>query len=731
MRILVVAWDNGGGVEVTEAVVGKCVRAGHDVRVLGTEGLRKRIESTGATFIRYRHAPDNDRSRPETDIVKDWETSNPLEAFARIRDRVTFGPAALFCRDVTEELERGPADLVLVDVLIAPAACAAEAAGVPRALFMHALYGIPRAGSTPMGAGFEPQTGTLGRVRDRAVTRLAAGLLKSGLAPLNAARAGLGLAPYASPVELFDGVDRIVVCTSPSYDFNAATASDNTVYVGPQADDGEPGPWDDPRPEGSTRPLVLVGLSSTFMSQVDLLQAAADALGRLDVHGLITTGPSVDPASVHPPANVTVVPWARHADVVRHCAAVVTHGGHGTVMKALEAGVPLVVVPLGRDQPDNAARVVHVGAGIRVKGKPDADKLEAALRSVLDDPSYRAAAGRVAARLTEERDDGLVVRELEATAAGEPPRPRPTTLALPRLALPDDLGHRTVEVSDGGRIEVLERPGTGPTVVFLHGMTLTAETWVKQFDGLDPDFRLLAWNQRGSGASTVGTDGVGIDRLAEDLVEVLEALDVHRGLVVGHSLGGMVVIEAAITRGDRLAARADGLMTVATTGGTEPAEGAGAFKTAFFGTIRSAEEKWHVFSRLPGALALSTRTSFGPERPGRAERDLVRHMLVEESPKIQTDLVDLLSTYDSRGRLDAVGLPVTVVAGARDNYLPVGHAERFAGSLPQATFEPIPRAGHLLMLERPALFDAIVTRAATRPDGGGGGGSGDPDPADD
>ena len=201
--------------------------------------------------------------------------------------------------------------------------------------------------------------------------------------------------------------------------------------------------------------------------------------------------------------------------------------------------------------------------------------------------------------------------------------------------------------------------------------------------------------------------------------------------MVGHSLGGMVVIEAAITRGDRLAARADGLMTVATTGGTEPAEGAGAFKTAFFGTIRSAEEKWHVFSRLPGALALSTRTSFGPERPGRAERDLVRHMLVEESPKIQTDLVDLLSTYDSRGRLDAVGLPVTVVAGARDNYLPVGHAERFAGSLPQATFEPIPRAGHLLMLERPALFDAIVTRAATRPDGGGGGGSGDPDPADD
>ena len=54
------------------------------------------------------------------------------------------------------------------------------------------------------------------------------------------------------------------------------------------------------------------------------------------------------------PDNVTVTRWARHAEVLPHCSAVITHGGHGTVMKALIAGVPLIVVPLGRDQPDNA-----------------------------------------------------------------------------------------------------------------------------------------------------------------------------------------------------------------------------------------------------------------------------------------------------------------------------------------------------------------------------------------
>ena len=67
MKILVAGWDSGGGVEAVQTVVGRAVARGHQVRVLGTEGLRSRFESAGATFLRYRHAPDNDLSRPETD----------------------------------------------------------------------------------------------------------------------------------------------------------------------------------------------------------------------------------------------------------------------------------------------------------------------------------------------------------------------------------------------------------------------------------------------------------------------------------------------------------------------------------------------------------------------------------------------------------------------------------------------------------------------------------------
>jgi MGT family glycosyltransferase len=242
-------------------------------------------------------------------------------------------------------------------------------------------------------------------------------VFRTGMPALNQARAEHGLAPVRDLGDVLNGVGRVLVCTSPSFDFAADDVPGNVRYVGPQLDDdpaaGGDGTWDDP----GGRPLVLVGLSSTVMShEEELLQRAADALGRLPVRGLVTTGPAIDPATIRAPANVDVRRWVRHADVLPACSAVLTHGGHGTVIKALAAGVPLVVAPLGRDQPDNAARVVHAGAGLRVSRRANVADLQKALGRVLDEPRFRAAARRMAATLAAERDDGLVVDELERTA---------------------------------------------------------------------------------------------------------------------------------------------------------------------------------------------------------------------------------------------------------------------------------------------------------------------------
>jgi MGT family glycosyltransferase len=431
MKILVAGWDSGGGVEAVQTIVRRAVARGHDVRVLGTEGLRSRFESAGAAFRRYQYAPDNDLRRPETDLVKDWQARNPLSLWVRIRDRLLIGPAREFCRDVLEELRRDAADVVVVDTMIPSALLGAEVAGVPAVVVMHGAYMVPRAEVPPLGTGFMPASGRLGRLRDRSAAAAAIAALRNGLPTLNRVRAEFGLAPLRNALDLMGNADRVLVCSSPSYDFAPGSVPANVRYVGPQLDDTAdetPGnPWADP----SGRPLVLVGLSSTVMRQERLLQRAADALGQLPVRGLVTTGPAVDPAVIAAPPNVTVAQWVRHADVLPHCSAVITHGGHGTVMKALIAGIPQVVVPLGRDQPDNAARVVYAGAGVRLRKNASARALRAAVARVIEDPRYRAGAARMASRLAAERDANLAVDELERVAAAAPRLTRPAGAPRP------------------------------------------------------------------------------------------------------------------------------------------------------------------------------------------------------------------------------------------------------------------------------------------------------------
>ena len=112
---------------------------------------------------------------------------------------------------------------------------------------------------------------------------------------------------------------------------------------------------------------------------------------------------------------------APHSDVLRHASAVVTHAGHGTVIKALAAGVPLVCLPLGRDQLDNAARVQHHGAGLRLKPKARPEAIARAVRRVIEEPGFRAAAERLAAAIEAETAEDRAVLELEALAERSAP----------------------------------------------------------------------------------------------------------------------------------------------------------------------------------------------------------------------------------------------------------------------------------------------------------------------
>jgi UDP:flavonoid glycosyltransferase YjiC (YdhE family) len=147
---------------------------------------------------------------------------------------------------------------------------------------------------------------------------------------------------------------------------------------------------------GSTAPLVYVSFGSTAAGNgffPSLYRDAAAALGELDVRVLMTLGTEVDAAELGPvPANVHVERWVPQAAVMPHTAAMVGHGGSASTLAAMAAGVPLACVPLYADQPENAARVAALGAGISLDG---VDGLADAVRALLGDPLYRDGVARI------------------------------------------------------------------------------------------------------------------------------------------------------------------------------------------------------------------------------------------------------------------------------------------------------------------------------------------------
>jgi MGT family glycosyltransferase len=335
---------------------------------------------------------------------------------------VMMGPAAAYARDTRAALEREPVDAIATDYMLFGPPVAAEGAGVPQALIVHNVYMVPEAGKPAPGPGFHPARGPLGRARDRAANRAFLALFNRGLPAVNHARAQHGLSPLRHIVDQLDHVDLVLVLTSESFDFHGDAHPPHVRYVGPVlaapqwVDD-----WRSPWPADDPRPLVVVSLSSTYMAQERVLARAIDALGRLDARVLVTTGPAIDPASLPAAANTVVVRSAPHARLFPEAAVVVTHAGMGTVTRALAAGVPLVCLPMGRDQLDVAARVVHRGAGVRMRPGTKPAALGAAVRRVIREPGFRIAARSLGAQMAADAAAQRGVAELEALAIRRAP----------------------------------------------------------------------------------------------------------------------------------------------------------------------------------------------------------------------------------------------------------------------------------------------------------------------
>jgi MGT family glycosyltransferase len=417
-RFLFVWWEGGGNMPPVLHLIRQLVARGHSIHVLGDPISEEEFCRAGASFAPFRRAPHRVDRKPASDPLRDWEAKNPKEALAIIRDRLLFGPALGYAEDTLEQIHRYRPDALAIMDFTFGAMMAAERANIPAAVVAPHILAYPVRGRPPFGPGLLPARNVLERLRDRIITSLSLREFGKGLPQFNAARQKLGLDPVKEVFDQVERMNRILVLTSPALELPGGPLPENVRYTGPVlVDPPWTEPWAGPWPAGDRDPLVLVGFSTTFQNQQAVLQRIIEALSSLPVRGLVTLGRSLDPKAFAASRNVIICPSAPHSQVLPFAAAMITHAGHGSVVRALSHGVPLVCVPMGRDQNDIAARVVYHGAGLRLSPVASVAHFADAVKRVLSNHAYRTGAEKLGEAIRSDASNSSAIAELEQLAS--------------------------------------------------------------------------------------------------------------------------------------------------------------------------------------------------------------------------------------------------------------------------------------------------------------------------
>lgn len=337
-------------------------RRGHDVHVRTLASQVEQLRSLGLSA-----EPIDERAAAVQH--PDWEAANPRAALAvAVRtfcDRARFdGP------DLEQAIAQVQPDAVVCDLNAWGASLAAESWGGPWAFFSPYTPPIASRGTPPFGPGLTPLAGPVGRLRDAALRPLVMGAAQKAMVPaINALRADRGLDALTSPDAFFRRADLLLVTTAEPFEYHHDDWGDDIALIGalPWEPPASPTPW----LEDLRGPVVLVTTSSEYQADEALVRAAVEGLAG-EPCTVVATMPSevADSAGFGElTANIRVVGFAPHGPLLDRAVVAVTHGGMGATQKALARGIPVCVVPFGRDQLEVAARVVHAGAGTRLPAK--------------------------------------------------------------------------------------------------------------------------------------------------------------------------------------------------------------------------------------------------------------------------------------------------------------------------------------------------------------------------
>ncbi|MFI0432784.1 MAG: glycosyltransferase [Candidatus Nanopelagicales bacterium] len=324
--------------------------------------------------------------------LADYTGSNPLAQLRRTLDCWS-QRAPHEVADLRLSVAEVAPDLLVVDANCWGAAAFAEGWSGPWAMFLPYVLPVPSPQTPAFGPGFAPPRNALDRLRDRVVWAVQRRAGAPAVTRLNTLRAELGVPPLGSVSDVYQRADALIYLTAEPFEYPRQEWPPGVHQVGP-------GLWAPPGEEPSwladlPHPRVLVSVSTEFQDDAAIIDAALAGLSG-EPGSVIVTSAAVDPDQFSAAGdNVRIERFLPHAAVVAQMDVVVTHGGMGTVQRALAAGVPLVVVPWGRDQSETARRVARCGAGTVVRpGKLSPERIRDAVREA---QSCAAVAQSVAA----------------------------------------------------------------------------------------------------------------------------------------------------------------------------------------------------------------------------------------------------------------------------------------------------------------------------------------------
>jgi MGT family glycosyltransferase len=405
-KFLFTVWPYPGHIHPNVAIAHALTGRGHDVAFYTGGSLKDAIEAEGFRCFEFRRVEETcvERMVLELDAMS-LEWWNGRRRKALLRDWL-LGTIEAQIEDLTAIVREWHPEVIVCDpAMWGPLLVLREKAHVPLAVMSYvAACMLPGPDGPIVGLPLPQARGPIARISRRLLRSVAHAVGADVRRSAEEIRARHGLPPIGTTVTAFAGqMPLYIVPSTPAYDRNRRDLPPSVRYVGPchwdKPGSAAPASWLTELPHD--RPVVYVTEGTMHSKPPLLLRAAIEALSSLRATVIVTTGKHRDPAAIglgSLPANTRVERFVPHSDLLPRTDVVVTTGGTGTVLAALAAGIPLVVVPTAWDQPENAWRISEVGAGIRLAPSsctPGA--IRAAVERVLGEPAFKQNAERLGA----------------------------------------------------------------------------------------------------------------------------------------------------------------------------------------------------------------------------------------------------------------------------------------------------------------------------------------------